>query len=321
LIGSAQLRRGIALHLLGRYGDAGFCFKAAEKRCGEKEKNMLGMWKKKLEMALEKVDEDDVSREVTIEEIPQVEIPKAEEKITELAADKSKETTKETGTSTKQTSVTTTVTAPPPPPGVITPASKIRHEWYQTSTHVVLSLYVKGVPKDKASIEVKSKTVSSSLQICKMDYLPTLINGVSSQSRSLSLLATTLFSILTLSLTTSCLPNPPLLSYLPKSKSNFRKPVPERNGLILKELTKKPQLRSPKLRLSLCIRHLLRPEVKTGTNSLKILLQSPRTKEKERREKVEATASWSMTVTKAATRLTSSLKSCTKMQTRIHRGL
>ena len=31
-IGAAQMRRGIALYQLKRYGDAGFCFREAEKR-------------------------------------------------------------------------------------------------------------------------------------------------------------------------------------------------------------------------------------------------------------------------------------------------
>jgi suppressor of G2 allele of SKP1 len=169
-IGSAQFRRAIALYLQEHYGDAGFCLDAAEKRVSEKEKNMLSIWKKKLEMALQKIDEDDVSREVTVQEIPKVEIPKPKEKVPELEAKekvpeleaKEEATTTTTATTTAAAvaqSPPSTVAPSPVPTGVVTPANKIRHEWYQTGTHIVLSLFVKGVPKDKAVVEITDKTV------------------------------------------------------------------------------------------------------------------------------------------------------------------
>jgi suppressor of G2 allele of SKP1 len=151
-IGSAQLRRGIALFLLKKYGDAGFCFNLAEKRLADKEKNMLGMWRKKLEMELEKLDEDDEKREVMVEEYPQMEIPKA-------AVKEAVPAKQETAVKAIQVK-SADASAHPVPEGVITPRSKIRHEWYQTPTTVVLTLYVKGVPKDRAVVEIKEKTVS-----------------------------------------------------------------------------------------------------------------------------------------------------------------
>jgi suppressor of G2 allele of SKP1 len=171
LIGSAQFRRGIALHLLGRYGDANFCFNEAAQRCSEKERNMLGMWKKKLEIALEKVDEDDLSREVTVTEIPIVNIPK-KEKVLELQPGGAKVADKQ------HTILAQTPTPSSPdsaPTGVVTPASKIRHEWYQTSTHIVLTLYVKGVPKDRATVDITNETVCTAP--CEKD-LETYLNFI-----------------------------------------------------------------------------------------------------------------------------------------------
>ncbi|KAA8912439.1 SGS domain-containing protein [Sphaerosporella brunnea] len=168
MIGSAQMRRGIALHLLGRYGDAGFCFDAAEKRVGEKEKNMLAIWRKKLELALEKLDEDDVNREVTILEFPQVEIPKPKQV---QKAEVDKEAEEFSLPSPPPESAPISTVAPPAPSassapiGVVTPANKIRHEWYQTGTHVVMSLFVKGVPKDKAVVEITDKNISISFPL------------------------------------------------------------------------------------------------------------------------------------------------------------
>lgn len=146
MVGSAQLRRGIALHLLGRHGDARFCIAEAEKRCTGKELNMVAMWSKKLEAVMEKLDDDDVAREVTIPQVPAVDVPGASQKITELES---------------EVPAAKPVISPPPPApaGVVTPAGKIRHEWYQTPNNVVLTLYVKGVPKDQAAVEINEKTV------------------------------------------------------------------------------------------------------------------------------------------------------------------
>ncbi|KAI5839625.1 hypothetical protein DFP73DRAFT_530062 [Morchella snyderi] len=145
LIGVAQLRRGISLLMEGKLGDAGFCFSEAEKKASnDKDKNLISIWKGKLEMQLAKVDEDDITREVTVKEIPDVEIPRVTSEKTDLG----------------QTVVQ--AIAPPiaHPKGVVTPPSKIRHEWYQTATHIVITIYVKGVPKDEATVEIKNTSLS-----------------------------------------------------------------------------------------------------------------------------------------------------------------
>lgn len=121
---------------------------------------MLGMWKKKLEIALEKVDEDDVSREVTVTEIPIVDIPK-KEKVAELQPRGAKPANKRQETILAQTPTPSSPDSAPA--GVITPANKIRHEWYQTSAHIVLTLYVKGVPKDRTTVEITNQTVCTVL--------------------------------------------------------------------------------------------------------------------------------------------------------------
>jgi len=231
LIGTAQLRRAIALHLLGHHGDASFCLSEAESKCAAaSEKNMIGVWRKKLEMALEKLDEDDVAREVTVTAIPQLAVPKAQTKLLALEKEKGKEKVPAGGTassnaSTASTSPTTAsstpaATATPPPPssiGASTPSDKIRHEWYQTPTQVVLTLYAKGVPKDTASVEINSKTVGLSPQDYSEEVANT--NGVPSyRSPSRLLPVATLPSISTLYGTLSTLPNPILRSYPPKSR-------------------------------------------------------------------------------------------------------
>lgn len=141
----------------GQLGDAGFCFNEAEKKAGtEKDRNVIGVWKSKLGMQLAKVDEDDIAREVTVKEIPDMEIPKA----TDVVEGKQDRTSLP-----EQDNTTIAPTPHTPVLGVTTPPSKIRHEWYQTATQVVLTIYVKGVPKDKAMIEIKERSVLSIILI------------------------------------------------------------------------------------------------------------------------------------------------------------
>ncbi|RPB22769.1 SGS-domain-containing protein [Terfezia boudieri ATCC MYA-4762] len=151
LIGQAQLRRGISCYLLEQYGDAAFCFGLGKKFLDQKEKS-VDMWISKVELVLRdtaKVPEDDFRREVTIKEIPDVKIP------TDAPAAAPQAVVQEE----KQESKPAT-TPVPSPKGVVTPRDKIRHEWYQTNTHVVFTLYVKGVPKESSSIEIEDQAIS-----------------------------------------------------------------------------------------------------------------------------------------------------------------
>ncbi len=54
-------------------------------------------------------------------------------------------------------SATPTASAPIPVPQTIT---KIRHEWYQNGTSVMVTIYAKGVQKDKAEVDIQEDSVS-----------------------------------------------------------------------------------------------------------------------------------------------------------------
>jgi len=119
----------------------------------------VDVWVSKLQLVLndrEKLPDEDVRREVTIKEIPDVTVPTA-------APASKNETAKVEENSKKEESKPTTPA--PAPQGVVTPRDKIRHEWYQTATHVVFTLYVKGVPKDIASIEIEDDSISISFPL------------------------------------------------------------------------------------------------------------------------------------------------------------
>lgn len=154
LLWQSQLRRAIALFGLGRWGDAKACFKWVEKL--NKDEKSLTIWFVKVEGKLKGLAEDDERGTTTLTEIPEVDSPKEEVKKGKEPEqvwknDDGKATTSPASTDSK-----------PKPEGVKTPAGKIRHEWYQTTDHVVVTLFAKGVPKDKATIDIQPKSLSIS---------------------------------------------------------------------------------------------------------------------------------------------------------------
>ncbi|KAK6004459.1 hypothetical protein QM012_008321 [Aureobasidium pullulans] len=142
LILQGQLRRAIALFGLERYPDSKFCFDIV-KRMDPKEKT-LPIWENKLAT---KMAGTDGAKDVTIKETPDEE---------EVQTNK-----------TDPTTTTTAATTPTQPTAAAqTPADKIRHDWYQNNDKVYFTLLAKGVPKDKATIDIqpRSLTISFPLQ-------------------------------------------------------------------------------------------------------------------------------------------------------------
>ncbi|KAF1998172.1 SGS-domain-containing protein [Amniculicola lignicola CBS 123094] len=146
LIKDSQLRRAIALFFVERYADAQFVL-GLVKKLDEKEKT-LAIWSMKVEAKLKGLEEGDERGVLAAKEIPEVELPvassakvmsKAEGKKPVVEAEKK--------------------------PVVPTPANKIKHDWYQDNEKVVFSLLAKGVPKDKASVEIEKDSLSISFPI------------------------------------------------------------------------------------------------------------------------------------------------------------
>jgi len=158
LVTQAQLRRGIALFGLQRWADAKQCFAWVRKR-DDKEKT-VNIWDMKVDGKLKALPEADPARETEIKEVPDVEIPKEEAKKPEKTA-----ASVENGSKPVASSGVTQATAESKTAGVQTPASKIRHEWYQTHDTVVVTLFAKGVPKDKAAIEVQKRSLTISFPL------------------------------------------------------------------------------------------------------------------------------------------------------------
>jgi len=101
---------------------------------------------------------------------------------------------------TAQVPVQSQSTAKPPEPAAKPPAPNTsinnnpRHEWYQTNTHVFVSLFVKNVKKDDAKIAIKEKNVEIEIKLpatnseLQMNF--DLLDKIIPQESSYSILST-----------------------------------------------------------------------------------------------------------------------------------
>jgi hypothetical protein len=208
LILSAQMRRGIVLYQLERYGDAAFVFGTIQEKIGTTTENQdksekvkdamagggaarssakkgyeqeLPIWTLKVKGKLSKLAEGDEKARVTIEEFPKgVAIPSEKDLKKQLDAFKAgkveegstqaqttpanDKTTDSTKTSTPTTESQGTISEAQTAQSTTSPSTgpsteKVRHEWYQSHDSVVVTLYVKGVPKDSVDTELKDESV------------------------------------------------------------------------------------------------------------------------------------------------------------------
>ncbi|KAL8670791.1 MAG: hypothetical protein Q9168_004689 [Polycauliona sp. 1 TL-2023] len=153
LIVQAQLRRAIALFSLERYGDAKACFEWVKEM--NKDEKSLQIWGMKTDNKLKALPEDDAKAQSSVQRYPDIKVPEQKE---ETKA--SKQPPPEPGRGTSNGAVQA-----PKAEGVQTPANKIRHEWYQTEDTVVVSLFVKGVPKDKTTIDIRDTSLAVSFPL------------------------------------------------------------------------------------------------------------------------------------------------------------
>lgn len=139
LIAQAQFRRAVSLHRGGRIGDARLALIWARK-LDEKNRD-FSFYQTRVVSDFDKLAKDDPGRIVTISETPE------ERKAPEVV--KSVETAKTVAIPDLKTQDSTSSLPP-----------KIRHEWFQSSAKVTITLFAKGVPKEKADIEFTDNSVS-----------------------------------------------------------------------------------------------------------------------------------------------------------------
>lgn len=175
LIAESQLRRGVSLYGLQRWGDAQQCFSWAGKY--KYDEKVLKIWDTKIVAKLKDLVEGDEKGKVVVKEVPEVALPAVKD-------------TKSAGKTGTATSASTQGVEG----GVGEPlfvASKIRYDWYQSTENVVVSLFAKGIPKDQVKIDVQQNSLQLSFPtpsggldfVYKLDALFAEINPSSSTSK------------------------------------------------------------------------------------------------------------------------------------------
>lgn len=147
LVGQAQLRRGIALFGSERYADAGQCFKWAKEMLPKD--NSLGMWFARVETKAKDIPEGDDRAEIRVKEEPEVDLDGILKKAVKPAVPKP--TTTSTSSPLQPTS-----SEPGPAPG----PQKIRHDWYQSSDTVTITLLAKSVDKECAIVDIQPHSLT-----------------------------------------------------------------------------------------------------------------------------------------------------------------
>lgn len=149
LIVDAQMRRGIILNVMGRYGDARAVFEIVGRM--NKDLKELKIWNDRNNHKIAELGEDHEKVQVTVKEVPDIK-------------------TAETGPQNNTPATSTSSTTPSAPTQVQqTPIEKIRHDWYQNNQNVYLTLLAKGVPKEKTQVDFTERSMSISFPVATSD--------------------------------------------------------------------------------------------------------------------------------------------------------
>jgi len=139
----AHFRKGVACFSLDEFETALEAFKESEKLGGK----LSGTWIRKCEAELEELEEE-----------MDVEVPKKEElKKEEPKEEEPKKEERNEGE--PKTSATAADLAPLPG------FNRVKHDWYQTSTHVIITIYAKNVKEEDANIKISNSAVEVTLQL------------------------------------------------------------------------------------------------------------------------------------------------------------
>lgn len=184
-IQSGQQRRVVALYGLGRYQDAGFLLQTMLKWRAKGQDALPGaskeqtnsnnpdqaeghFWKAKTDMKQSKMTEEEKAK-VTVAEYPRVDLPSEPEMRKKLQGQLNEDGTYNYDGNAEPKPASTSKTTPADTPLSPTTASTtpsapstIRHEWYQNSQSVILTIYAKGIPKGQAHIDIQDDSLEIS---------------------------------------------------------------------------------------------------------------------------------------------------------------
>lgn len=166
----AQLQRAKVLSRLERYGDAVQCFDWGLQKIKEDYKpndkylqGMLNGSRTLRDFAQKEVDNSkgDVSKvQVTVKEVPGTDADDLGKGL------RGKSITSANGhTTAREIPVSKGDQAEKKPEGMQTPADKIRHEWFQNQQNVTINLLAKGIPQDKATVDIQPYSLTISFPL------------------------------------------------------------------------------------------------------------------------------------------------------------
>jgi suppressor of G2 allele of SKP1 len=145
LIIDAQVRRGIILYNLQRYGDARAVFEIVQRM--DKDHKEVSMWSGQISYKVKTLGEDHEQMQVTVKEVPDLDAEAMR------VGESGPQASKTNGAPT--TTATTSATAVQQ-----TPVDKIRIDWYQNNQNIYLTLLARGVPADKTQITITERTLN-----------------------------------------------------------------------------------------------------------------------------------------------------------------
>jgi len=166
LIIESQMRRAIALFGLEHYGDSKQCIEWIKKKinAGDKKNNtvkMMPTWEMKVDKKLKDLEGGDEKAKITVKENPDVQAQAKVKPVEKAKSVDEPEGVADTTAPAQISSVPVQATAAPAQStGVQTPASNIRHEWYQNNDTIIVTLYCKGIDKVTVDITARSLEVS-----------------------------------------------------------------------------------------------------------------------------------------------------------------
>lgn len=196
---AGQMRRAIVLYQSERYGDAQYIFQVVRSKVGEedpenrkdaldaaiasrgyaptsqdtKTRQQLQIWEIKIKPQLAKLDPTDERAKVTVKETPDIVVPTQDElreihcaQIQDGVVTSSAKSNEQPSSTTQANEDLATEAKPAQmsktPPAAPLPSntpSRTRHEWYQSNDSVVITIYAKGIPKDKADVDIQETSV------------------------------------------------------------------------------------------------------------------------------------------------------------------
>ncbi|KAK8208236.1 hypothetical protein IWZ01DRAFT_438107 [Phyllosticta capitalensis] len=142
LIAESQLRRAITLFFLGKYKDAQRVLEFSKSQ-----DKTVAIWSTKIASKLKQLPDE--TAESNVAEVPDVEI-------TISTTPESKDDTK---TGDSQPSAPKSQPSEPQKPKM----EQIRHDWYEDSEYVYVTMLAKGIPKDEAVVEIEPRSLSISI--------------------------------------------------------------------------------------------------------------------------------------------------------------